>query len=60
MVGPFDTCIEEKKWERIDHYQDLKVEVQKIWNCRRVSVIPIVIGALGTASKHVPEDVGLK
>ena len=58
VAGSFDTRIEEKEREKINHYQDLKVEVKKIWNCRRVSVILIVIGALGTASKHVPEDVG--
>ena len=29
--------IEEKELEKIDHYQDLKVEVKKIWNCRSVS-----------------------
>ena len=33
------------------HYQDLKVEVQKIY--RNVSVISFVIGALGSASEHL-------
>ena len=52
----FDTRVAEKETETIDHFKDLKVEVQiKIWNCRSVSVIPIVIhvGALGTVSKHL-------
>ena len=48
VACPFDTWLAEKEREKIDHYQDLKVEVQKIWNCRIVSVIPIVIGALRT------------
>ena len=29
------------------------MEVQKIWNCRNVSVIPIVIGALRTVNKRL-------
>ena len=28
--------------------QDFKVEMQKMWNCRSVSVIPTAIVALGT------------
>ena len=43
----------EKEQEKIDHYQDLKFEVQKIWNCRRVSIIPITTGALETVSKNL-------
>ena len=34
--------------------QDFKVEMQKMWNCRSVSVIPIAMVALGTVSnKHL-------
>ena len=29
MACPFDTRITEKEREKIDHYQDLKVEIQK-------------------------------
>ena len=39
-----------KKWDKIDHYPDL---AQKIWNCRGVSIIPTMIGALGKK----PEDM---
>ena len=53
VACPFDTRVAEKEREKINHYQDLKWEVQKIWNCRSVSVIIIVIGALRTASKHL-------
>ena len=45
---------QKKQKEKTDHYKDLKVEVvQKIWNCRSVSTILIVIGALETMSKHL-------
>ena len=53
VACPFDMRVLEKKQEKIDHYQDLRIEVQKIWSCRRVSIIPIVIGALGTVSKNL-------
>ena len=50
----FDTRVAEKETEKIDHFKGLKVKVQiKIWNCRSVSAVPIVIGALGTVSKHL-------
>ena len=42
---PFDTSrIAEKEREKINHY--LKVEIQKMWNCKSVSVVSIVIVAL--------------
>ena len=55
VACPFDTRVAEKETENIYHFKDYKVEVQiKIWNCRGcVSVIPIVIGAFGTMSKHL-------
>ena len=40
-----------KELEKIERYQDLKREISKIWGCRKVFVIPVVIGALGTLSK---------
>ena len=33
-----------------DKYQDLARELKKLWNLK-VTVIPIVIGAVGTATK---------
>ena len=51
VACPFDTRVAENEREMIDYYQDLKVEVQKIWNCRSVYGMPIAIGALGTVSR---------
>ena len=45
--------ITEKEREKIDHYQDLKVEIQKLWNCRSVSVVLVVIGALGALTENL-------
>ena len=53
VACPFDTRIAEKEQEKIDHYQDLKMEIQKMWNCRSVSVIPVVVGALGAVTKNL-------
>ena len=47
----FDTRVVEKDKEKIAKYQDLKWELNRIWNCREVLVIPVVIGALGTISR---------
>ena len=49
----FNTRKAENEREMIDHYQDLKVEVQKMWNCKSVSVVPVVIGALGAVTKNL-------
>ena len=33
----------EKEREQIHHYQDLKVEIRKMWNCKSVSVVLVVV-----------------
>ena len=43
MACPFDIRIVEKEREQIHHYQDLKVEIRKMWNCKSVSVVPVVV-----------------
>ena len=47
----FDTRVKMKELEKVERYQNLKREIGRIWECRKVCVIPIVIGALGTLSK---------
>ena len=46
---PYDGRVDTQELEKIEHYQDLARELRKIWNMK-VKVIPLVIGALGTAS----------
>ena len=43
--------LKEKKKTRTN-YSELKYEIAKIWKMRKVEVIPVVIGALGTVTKH--------
>ena len=42
-----------KEKEKIENYQDLKWELKWIWKLRRVTVVPVIIGALGTVSKDI-------
>ena len=49
---PFDSRIEKKEEEKCANYSELKYEIAKIWKMRKLEVIPVVIGALGTVAKH--------
>ena len=48
---PGDSRIEEKEKDKIQKYQDLGRELQKIWNVE-VRIIPLVVGALGAIPKQ--------
>ena len=47
---PANHRVKLKESEKKDNYLDLAREVKKLWNMK-VTVIPIVIGALGTVTK---------
>ena len=42
-----DARVARKEIEKVSKYQDLAIEVQRLWELRKVKVVPIVIGALG-------------
>ena len=46
-----DSRIEEKEKEKMEKYQDLRGELQKIWNVR-LKIIPLVVDSLGAISKQ--------
>ena len=48
---PGDSRMEEKEKDKIEKYQDLGRELQKIWNVK-VNIIPLVVGALGAIPKQ--------
>ena len=48
---PGDSRIEEKEKEKIEKYQNLRRELQKIWNVS-VKIIPSVVGSLGALPKQ--------
>jgi len=33
---------------------DLRIEIMRVWKCRRAFVIPIIVGALGSIPKDLP------
>ena len=43
--------IEEKEKDKIEKYQELGKELQKIWNVK-VKIIPLVVGSLGAIPKQ--------
>ena len=48
---PGDSRIEEKEKDKIEKYQELGRELQKIWNVK-VKIIPLVVGSLGAIPKQ--------
>jgi len=46
---PFNFNVARKEVEKIDKYQDLLIEIQRLWHVK-ADIIPIVIGALGALS----------
>ena len=53
LAVPGDSRTEEKEKGKIEKYQDLGRELQKIWNVK-VKIIPLVLGSLGA----IPEQFG--
>ena len=51
IACPFDTRVNSKEREKVENYQDLKREVYRLWKCKEVNIIPVVVGALGTVPK---------
>ena len=49
---PADHRMKLKESEKRDKYQDIAQELNNMWNVK-VTVIPIIIGALGTVTKRL-------
>ena len=47
-----DGRIEEKELEKISKYQDLKIEIERLWK-KQATVVPVMIGSLGA----IPRDL---
>ena len=52
IACPFDTRIDSKEKEKIEVYQDIKREIKKMWNVKEVTIVPLIIGVLGTIGKN--------
>ena len=53
VACPFDIRVKDKEEEEIENYQHLTRELKRIWKLRRITVVPFIIGALGTVSKDI-------
>ena len=63
VATPGDARVCDKEREKIDKYSLLKDETARLWHMKKVIVIPIVVGALGTITtkfeKHI-ESLGIE
>ena len=48
---PADKRISEKEQEKITKYQNLRIELEHLWN-KKTRIVPVVVGALGAVSNH--------
>ena len=53
---PADRRIDEKEKEKIEKYQELRIELERLWEMKTMTV-PIVIGSLGAISKQFKEHL---
>ena len=53
-----DKRIGEKENEKVEKYQDLKREIERMGNMRTVQVVPIVVGSLGSVKKNLDKRLG--
>ena len=51
IAVPGDTRTYDKETEKIEKYQELAREIKRLWKLHSVTVVPVIIGALGTISK---------
>ena len=49
---PEDSRIDQKEVEKISKYQDLQIEVERLWE-KKATVVPMVIGALKATTKDL-------
>ena len=48
---PADVKVHEKEREKVEKFQDLQREIGRLWQLRKVHVVPVVVGALGSAKR---------
>ena len=61
IAVPSDQNIAKKEKEKIDKYQELKLEIMRMWSVK-AWVVPMVVGALGCIAKKLGEylkNIGL-
>ena len=59
---PFDPRILVKEEEKSSNYDEHEYELAQIWSMKKVTIVPIVIGALGTVTERIDswiEQIGI-
>ena len=56
VAVPWDSRVMQKEQEKRDKYQDLRIELRRLWDMP-VEIIPIIIGALGTIPKSLKRNL---
>ena len=47
---PGDARVKDEELEKIEKYHLLREEIRKLWKLKKMTVLPVVIGALGAVS----------
>ena len=55
---PGDVRVCEKEIEKIDKYKPLKDEIARLWRMQKVTIIPVVFGALGAVKNLLGKRLG--
>ena len=53
---PGDGRIEKKELEEISKYQDLQIEIERLWE-KQATVVPVVIGSLGAIPRDLKKHI---
>ena len=56
VAVPWDSRAGQKEQEKRDQYQDLRIELRRLWN-KPVEIVPKFIGALGTILKSLKRNL---
>ena len=52
IAVPWDSGAEQKEQEKRDKYQDLRIELRRLWE-----IVPLIVGALGTIPKSLKRNL---
>ena len=58
-----DKIIIDKEKEKIEKYQNLKREIQRLCDIKKIDVIPVILGVLGSVTKNFEnyvDPIGIK
>ena len=58
IAVPIDRNVTVKEIEKVEKYQELAIEVRRLWKLTKVEVVPVVIGALGTVPMGLKDSLG--